>query len=506
MKKHFGLMLSVAGLMLASATTAGLCTWVFGNNQSTTAIVDDIKINEFNFLIGIYPTNGGFYKLDDNGNEVLVSKKGFRLLEGTYDDNVMSSSFTYSDYTTEHIYYEVDSKGKKRTFNKADGEENTVTVTAIEYPEGGGATILKLPTQFGYYYNGVLDTNQVYDVSGYDSCPFHTTNMPGNNAPDSKLANVSLFGHYENTDLNGNGVSEITEINLPSDSSSLKYISDRAFAGLPAIKNLDLSNATSLQFIGQWAFTRDYQLEKVKLPSNIKATDNNNPNNYKRSYRYLNGYTTATDTDYDNHFTDGEYVSGKADSIFSSNDYIDVINTRESHRFNMYGMLSYSSIKNFDFRDYPNITHLPTQFLCNDLSLKTLIISNNIVGGNNKNQAFGFMDDAFRPESYDSKAGALTKIYYEGSLQTFKELKLNSKLFIDSSTIPSRFPMFGSRYDSATSQYVYDETLADPYIYSLTETTKKLAFFSINTKTVSGVKVPNTVSVNNYGQQKIINI
>ncbi len=66
--------------------------------------------------------------------------------------------------------------------------------------------------------------------------------------------------------------------------------------------------------------------------------------------------------------------------------------------------------------------------------------------------------------------------------------------------------MFGSRYDSATSQYVYDETLADPYIYSLTETTKKLAFFSINTKTVSGVKVPNTVSVNNYGQQKIINI
>jgi hypothetical protein len=521
-----GFILPIAILSGAALSTGGYALWFFNNASSVDETVNNIQINDFKFkdnCNGIYPVNGGFNKLDKDGNEALVTKEGFRLLEGTYDDNTMNSSFTYNDYTTNHIYYEIDSNGQKRCFLKsADTGSIKLTVTGIKYPTNCGATILKLPTKFGFYKDGVLDNNQVYNVSGYDSCPFHPSNIQkSGERPTVKIQNVSLFGYYDNNNLDGNGTTQIETINLPDDTSSLEYIGDRAFGGLTGLKSLDLSKAMNLKFIGQWAFVRNYNLEKVKLPSNIRSDEQANPNSYQRAYRCLGNYLTATDADYDAYYPSGSSKHGQ--SRFDSNNNVNALDderdsnkgNEESSRYrkHMLGMFSYCGIKSFDFRDYRNIQYIPQDFLINDLKLETLVISSNINGvsrlGDKDGQAFGFRIDNNRPEEYNKLGGNLRSIYYEGSGQQFKDRNFPSSMLIYDNSVPSRFKKFGAVYDSSLSTFTYDATTSDPYIYCLhrdnngSKAYQRIKHFNIQTTTSNKVTYPNRVYVYNTNSQTI---
>ena len=416
----------------------------------------------------------------------------------------MNSSFVYDDYTTDAIYYETDSvTGKKLGFLE-DDDNITLTVTGIKYPDKSGATILKLPTKFRYYKNGVLDHSQVYDVSGYDPCAFHPYNIHtgANEQPDTKLQNVSIFGYYSNSGYEGNGVTGIETINLPEDSGSLEYLADRVFAGLPNLKSMDLSNAVNLKFIGQYAFTRNYELSSFKFPSTIVSNKSTNPNNYQRKYRYFPDYKTATEADYEKYHNQG------GEQVFSTKS--NTVNPL-SGRIPMKACLAYTSIKTFDFRAYPNFTYIPADFMINNTKLETLVISKNILG-NLKDTAFGFRNDKNKPGELPSdQPGELRAIYYEGSADSFKNLGFSGRTFVEDSTIEGRFKKFGAVYSKTSSSFVYDSSLADPYIYCLEKKNngsrgyERVEFFSIKTQNNNGVEVPDNVTVLSSSKQTIDN-
>ncbi len=265
---------------------------------------------------------------------------------------------------------------------------------------------------------------------------------------------------------------------------------------------MDLSNAVNLKFIGQYAFTRNYELSSFKFPSTIVSNKSTNPNNYQRKYRYFPDYKTATEADYQKYHNQG------GEQVFSTRS--NTVNPL-SGRIPMKACLAYTSIKTFDFREYPNFTYIPADFMINNTKLETLVISKNILG-NLKDTAFGFRNDKNKPGELPSdQPGELRAIYYEGSADNFKNLGFSGRTFVEDSTIEGRFKKFGAVYSKASSSFVYDSSLADPYIYCLEKKNngsrgyERVEFFSIKTQNNNGVEVPDNVTVLSSSKQTIDN-